>query len=72
MKRHIRGRHRAAYLCALLAGLLLCLSGARADLLLFATAEDCESALVAMIAEVKARIAEDKQKKKEQLGFLKD
>ena len=44
MKRHIRGRHRAAYLCALLAGLLLCLSGARADLLLFATAEDCETA----------------------------
>lgn len=44
MKRHIRGRNGAACLCALLAGLLLCLSGARADLLLFATAEDCEAA----------------------------
>ena len=27
MKRHIRGRNGAACLCALLAGLLLCLSG---------------------------------------------
>ena len=30
------------------------------------TPEDCETALAVMIAEVKARIAEDKQKKKEQ------
>ena len=30
------------------------------------TPEECETALAAMISEVKARIAEDKQKKKEQ------
>jgi hypothetical protein len=30
------------------------------------TPEECETALAAMIAEVKARIAENKQKRKEQ------
>ena len=44
MKRHIRGKQGTAFLCALLAGLMLCLSGAQADLLLFATAEDCDAA----------------------------
>ena len=44
MERRIREKRGTAFLCTLLAGLLLCFSGARADLLLFATAEDCETA----------------------------
>ena len=50
MERRIREKRGTAFLCALLAGLLLCFSGARADLLLFATAEDCETAELSGIA----------------------
>ena len=46
MQGHFRSMLRTILICTVLTGTLLCFSRAKGDMLLFATAEDCEKAPV--------------------------